>query len=229
MIRPEPEEKLERLPRLASLGDIPDVREPKLKRVLDICLSSFMLIVALPVIILIVVAIKIEDRGSVFYAQRRWGYCGAQFNCYKFRTMRADSDVVFGVKQAEENDRRITRAGRVLRATGLDELPQVYNILRGQMSFVGPRALAVGEILHALDGRRIDYQDVPGFFSRLAVRPGLTGLAAILLPKDATPLEKLEYDLRYVRELSVGLDLRLIARSFLISVRGKWESRQPKP
>jgi lipopolysaccharide/colanic/teichoic acid biosynthesis glycosyltransferase len=202
--------------------------EPRLKRSSDVILSFVMLLLATPFSLLIAVAIKLEDGGPVFYRQERWGRGRKKFTVLKFRTMTADSDRKFGVKQADENDGRITRVGRILRAKGLDELPQIISILRGEMSFVGPRALAVGEILHDEQGRRIDYEEVPGFSERLAVRPGLTSLATIFIPKDSPVRRKFRYDLYYIRNQSFLLDLRLIALSFRISFLGRWETRQRK-
>ena len=138
----------------------------------------------------------------------------------------ADQD--HGIKPAEENDERITRVGRVLRAMGLDELPQIINILRGDMSFVGPRSLAIGETVTDRKGRVVQYENVPGFWERLKARPGLTGMATIYIPKDSHPERKFWYDRLYIRKQSFWLDLRLIAISFWISFRGKWESRQKK-
>jgi lipopolysaccharide/colanic/teichoic acid biosynthesis glycosyltransferase len=111
---------------------------------------------------------------------------------------------------------------------GLDELPQVINIFRGEMSFVGPRSLAVGEIVRDGRGNVVEYEDVPFFWERLSVRPGLTGLATVYLPKDVPPLRKFRYDLLYIRKQSFWLDLRLIFLSFWISFRGKWETRGKK-
>ena len=203
-------------------------KEPLLKRPLDIVLSCFMLILSVPALIPIVLAIKLEDGGPIFYRQERWGKDGRRFWVYKFRTMVTDSDQNYGIKQARENDSRVTRAGRILRSMGLDELPQIINILLGQMSFVGPRSLAVGEIVEDEQGRALAYETVPGFWERLKVRPGLTGLATIYIPKDATPRRKFRYDLFYIRKQSFLLDLRLIVLSFWISFRGKWESRGKK-
>jgi lipopolysaccharide/colanic/teichoic acid biosynthesis glycosyltransferase len=203
-------------------------REPLLKRPLDILISSIMLLLSAPVSIFIAIVIKLEDGGPVFYRQQRWGRFGNKFMVLKFRTMIPDADKKFGLKQAEVNDQRITRVGCILRATGLDELPQIINILRGEMSFVGPRALAVGEIIFDKNGGRIKYENTPGFHHRQAARPGLTGLATIYIPKDSPAHRKFRYDLYYIRKLSFGLDLRLIALSFWISFRGKWETRQRK-
>jgi len=142
--------------------------------------------------------------------------------------MVASSDQEFGLKQAPENDPRITKVGQVLRAMGLDELPQLLNIFRGEMSFVGPRSLAVGEIVKDEKGVIVKYENIPNFRERLRVRPGLTGVATIYIPKDAIPRHKFRYDLLYIRKQSFWLDLRLIALSFWISFRGKWESRGKK-
>jgi len=139
-----------------------------------------------------------------------------------------DSDQDSGIKQARENDPRITRIGRILRAMGLDELPQLLNIFLGEMSFVGPRSLAVGEIVKDEKGRIVKYEDMPGFRERLHVKPGLTGVATIYIPKDASPRRKFRYDLIYIRKQSFWLDVRLIALSFWISFRGKWETRGKK-
>lgn len=203
-------------------------REPHLKRPLDFTLASIMLLCSAPVSLLIAAAIKLEDGGPVFYRQERWGRGGKRFRVYKFRTMAPDSDQKFGVQQAKQNDDRITRVGRRLRAMGLDELPQLISIWRGDMSFVGPRALAVGELIQDGAGNYVTYDHTRGFAERLAVRPGLTSLATIYIPKDAPPRRKFRYDLLYIRRQSFWLDVRLIALSFWISFRGKWETRDGK-
>jgi len=202
--------------------------EPLLKRPLDIALSLLMLLLSSPISILVAIIIKLEDRGPVFYRQQRWGRFGKRFSVLKFRTMIADADKRFGLQQAVENDQRITRVGQLLRATGLDELPQIINILRGEMSFVGPRALAVGELIYDETGKRLDYEQVRGFIERLAARPGLTSLATIYIPKDSPAHRKFRYDTLYIRKQSFLLDVRLIALSFWISFRGRWETRQNK-
>ena len=203
-------------------------KEPILKRTLDIFLSGIMLFLSVPVFLPIALAIRLEDGGPIFYRQERWGKGGTRFRVYKFRTMVPDADRKFGLIQAVENDRRITRIGRLLRAMGLDELPQILNILAGEMSFVGPRSLAVGEVVKDDKRELLRYEDIPGFRRRLSVRPGLTGLATIYIPKDASPYRKFRYDLLYIRRQSIWLDLHLIALSFWISFRGKWETRSSK-
>ena len=212
----------------AAFIPIRKVKEHLLKRPLDVILSTFMLIFSLPVSLSIVVAIKIEGNGPIFYRQERWGLGGSRFKAYKFRTMVPSSDEEFGLRQARENDPRITRIGRVLRAMGLDELPQLLNIFLGEMSFVGPRSLAIGEIVKDEKGCTVKYEDMPGFRERLRVRPGLTGVATIYIPKDASPRRKFRYDLVYIQKQSFWLDIRLILLSFWISFRGKWETRGKK-
>jgi lipopolysaccharide/colanic/teichoic acid biosynthesis glycosyltransferase len=202
------------------------VKEPALKRPFDVVLAGAMLGVSSPAWAAIALAIKIEDGGPVFYRQERWGRDQTRFQVLKFRSMVETSDAEFGVRQAGVHDRRVTRVGRFLRATGLDELPQVLNIMRGEMSFVGPRALATDE--KNKDGLPIRYEETPGFSTRLRVRPGLTGLATIYLPKDAPSRLKFRTDQLYVRRLSFWLDMRLVLLSFWISFRGKWETRSNK-
>lgn len=212
----------------SSREHFPVQSEPFGKRLIDLALGSLMLAVSSPAWLLIGLAIKLEDGGPVFYRQTRWGRGGRTFDVLKFRTMAPDSDHRFGVRQARAGDDRITRIGHFLRRFGLDELPQILSIVKGDMSFVGPRPLAVGEIVTDGRGQRVHWEDYDGFARRLAVRPGLTSLATIFLPKDAHPRRKFRYDLLYVRRHRLSLDVRLIAFSFWISFRGRWESRQNK-
>jgi lipopolysaccharide/colanic/teichoic acid biosynthesis glycosyltransferase len=208
----------------AAVGYIPTVDTPVLKRLLDLTLAGLMLLCSAPVWLVIAIAIKLEDGGPVFYHQKRWGCRGSIFHVRKFRTMIQNA----GLRPAEQHDRRVTRVGQILRACGMDELPQLLNIWQGEMSFVGPRALAVGELVHDGNGNHVSYETVPGFWERLAVPPGLTSIATIYIPKDSLPRRKFRYDMLYIRRQSVVTDLRLIALSFWISFRGKWETRDRK-
>ena len=166
--------------------------------------------VGIPILILL------DDGRPVFYRQQRVGRNGAVFEALKFRTMRRGSDVD-GPARTAPDDPRVTRAGRVLRRTALDELPQVLCILRGEMSFVGPRALAAAEWEELAER-------LPGFEQRQAVTPGLTGLAQVYNVGD-DPERKLAYDLEYVRRQSLPLDVRLLALSVANTVRGRWDRR----
>ena len=186
------------------------------------------LIVSAPLWALIALGIKLEDGGPVFYGQERSGLNGRPFQVRKFRSMIPDAEAATGAIQATEHDPRVTRMGRVLRATAMDELPQLWNIFRGDMSFTGPRALRPGEI-ETLAGDRVELlEEVPGFIQRASVRPGLTGVAQIYAARDIPRRHKFRYDLLYIRRQSLWLDVRLIALSFWITFRGTWESRGRK-
>ena len=199
-----------------------------IKRIFDASLAALGLILSSPLWILIPIAIKFEDGGPIFFPQDRVGLGGRVFKALKFRSMRPDAEALTGALQATENDPRVTRIGRFMRATAMDELPQLWNILRGDMSFVGPRALRPGEIEAGADGRLTRLEDVPGFQHRIKVRPGLTGLAQVFAPRDIPRRQKFRYDRLYVDRRSWQLDLRLILLSFWISVLGTWEKRGRK-
>jgi len=180
-----------------------------------------------PLWLLFAAAIKAEDGGPIFYRQERVGQWGRPFDALKFRSMRPDAEAMTGAIQATENDPRVTRVGRLMRATAMDELPQLWNIFRGQMSFVGPRALRPGEI-ESEGGRLVRLEEVPGFDQRITVRPGLTGIAQIYAPRDVPRRQKFRYDRLYVSKRTWLLDVRLILLSFWISLHGTWEARGRK-
>ena len=199
-----------------------------IKRVFDAALSGFGLVVSAPVWLVLAVAVKFEDGGPIFYRQERVGRGGRRFAALKFRSMRPDAEALTGPVQASAHDPRVTRVGRWMRKTAMDELPQLWNILRGDMSFVGPRALRPGEIEAEADGRLVALEDVPGFEHRVRVRPGLTGLAQVYARRDVTRRHKFRYDRIYVERRSWMLDARLILVSFWISFLGTWEARGRK-
>ena len=198
---------------------------PVSKRLLDVGLSSAGLVLSAPLWALIALAVKLEDGGSVFYGQERVGKGGQPFTSWKFRTMREEGpeagEDAGPERQAGRNDPRITRVGRILRATAMDELPQLWSIFRGHMSFVGPRAM-LPEEESVREGTVTRLVDVDGFEKRHSVLPGLTGVAQVYAPRDLPPRQKFRYDLLYVENRSLGLDLRLILLSFWISFRGAW-------
>jgi lipopolysaccharide/colanic/teichoic acid biosynthesis glycosyltransferase len=199
----------------------------EMKRFFDGALALTGLTLSAPLWLLFAAAIKLEDGGPVFYAQDRVGKGGRAFRALKFRSMRQDAEADTGPLQARHGDARITRAGRVMRATAMDELPQLWNILRGDMSFVGPRALRPGEI--EIEGNeQVALEAVPGYLQRIAVRPGLTGIAQVYAARDVPRRHKFRYDALYIRRQSLWLDVRLILLSFWISFRGTWESRGRK-
>jgi lipopolysaccharide/colanic/teichoic acid biosynthesis glycosyltransferase len=198
-----------------------------LKRAFDAVLAAAGLLLSLPVWCACAVAIKLDDGGPIFYAQDRVGRNGRVFSALKFRSMHRDAERTTGPVQASQDDARVTRIGRVMRATAADELPQLWNILRGDMSFVGPRALRPGEI-EVANERLISLEAVPGYGDRILVRPGLTGIAQVYAPRDISRRSKFRYDRVYIRRQSLALDIRLILLSFWISFRGTWESRDRK-
>jgi lipopolysaccharide/colanic/teichoic acid biosynthesis glycosyltransferase len=199
-----------------------------LKRAFDIFLSLAGIIGSSPLWVIFSLAILIEDGLPIFYLQERVGRGGRIFNGIKFRSMIKDAEKDSGPVQAVENDPRVTKVGRILRATAMDELPQLVNILKGDMSFVGPRALRPAEKEVRGSPGETEIEKIPSYQERLAVRPGLTGLAQVYLPGEALRSEKFKYDLEYIKKQSFFLDLKLIFLSFWITFRGKWESREKK-
>ncbi len=174
-----------------------------MRRLVSVTASLSGLLILLPLMPLIALAIKLSSRGPVFYGQRRVGQNGAVFTCYKFRTMRDDAEAATGPTWASGDDPRITRVGRFLRRTRLDEVPQLWNVLRGDMGFVGPRPERP-EFVEWLS------REIPFYQLRHIIRPGLTGWAQINLDYGASAeesKEKLRFDLYYIKNMSLALDL----------------------
>ncbi len=194
-----------------------------LKRAFDLLVSGAGLIVFAPISLLIALAIKLDDGGPVLFSQERVGLNGRVFLAHKFRSMVVDAERLTGAVQATRDDPRVTRIGRILRATAFDELPQLWNILTGEMSVVGPRPLRPGESDTTADGSHVPLDSIPGYDARHRVRPGLTGLAQVYAPRDLPRTGKFRYDLLYQRRATFCLDVRLILQSFWITVRGRWE------
>jgi lipopolysaccharide/colanic/teichoic acid biosynthesis glycosyltransferase len=199
-----------------------------IKRLFDLTLSAVGLIASAPLWALIALAITLEDGGPIFFPQERVGLGGRVFTALKFRSMVVDAESRSGPLQAGENDPRITRVGRLLRGTAMDELPQLWNIFIGDMSFVGPRPLVPGEVEVRGDGQLVALATIPGYEARHGVRPGLTGLTQVYAPRDIPRASKFRLDRLYLRRAGLCLDLKLIVLSFWITGRGAWESREPK-
>ena len=176
-----------------------------LKRLSDILVSLLVATLGLLPMLIIALCIKIDSRGPVIFKQERLGKDGKSFTMYKFRSMRVDAEVD-GPKWAEKEDDRCTKVGCFLRKTRLDELPQFWNILKGEMSLVGPRP-----------ERPFFYDEfetyIHGFRNRLVVRPGLTGWAQVSGGYDLKPEEKIVYDMEYIANMSVRMDLRCMFRT----------------
>ena len=182
-----------------------------IKPLLDGVLSMALPVISLPLVVIAIVLVKLSSEGPVIYEQERVGLAGAIFTIYKIRTMYLGSEQHCGPKWAVPGDSRITPVGRILRLSHLDELPQLVNILRGEMSLVGPRP-ECPEFVDELD------RVLPGYRRRLAVRPGLTGLAQVKQPPDVdlfSVRRKLTYDLFYVDRYDSWLDLRVLAGTAL--------------
>jgi len=195
-----------------------------MKRIFDFMFALAGLIISLPLWLIFGLLIWMEDRGPIFYTQDRVGKDGSMFKSMKFRSMMFSSKGKLSHVQAVENDPRITRIGKFLRATAMDELPQLINILKGEMSFVGPRALVpVEQEIGAKKEKSIF--DLPGFSERSSIKPGLTGVAQVLVPRDVNRLIKFKYDIWYVRNQNLGIDIEIVLLSFLITFMGKWETR----
>ncbi|MFM2278477.1 MAG: hypothetical protein RLZZ444_708 [Pseudomonadota bacterium] len=192
-----------------------------LKRAMDIAVSASALLVLAPFFMLIALAIKIENPGPVFFTQLRWGRGGKKIKVFKFRSMRTDLCDYSGVAQTTANDPRVTRIGAFLRKTNIDELPQLINILTGDMSLVGPRChvpgmLAAGQLYEEL---------VETYHLRHLVRPGLTGLAqanGFRGPTDREDLARgrINHDLEYIRTFSILLDIKILVNTFVREIRG---------
>jgi sugar transferase (PEP-CTERM system associated) len=189
----------------------------RLKRVLDVTLAALLALVTAPVVLLVSIAIKLESAGPVLYIQQRMGLNGRSFRLFKFRTMREDAESQSGPVWSSEQDERITTVGRFLRKYRIDEIPQVFNILRGEMSFIGPRP----ERPHFVDmlQQRIDYYDL-----RQYVKPGITGWAQVMYTYGASvedSYEKLQYDLYYLKHMSLRLDLKILCRTVMVVMQGR--------
>jgi len=191
--------------------------EAVFKRITDIVLSAVILVVTSPLTALIALAIKLDSPGPVIYSQRRVGYRGRQFTLYKFRSMVMEAELRTGAVLAQEDDPRVTRVGRLLRAVRLDELPQFVNVLFGQMSLVGPRP-------ERMEFVRQFVRDIPLYERRLNVKPGITGWSQVHLRYDSRadriPM-KLQYDFFYIENMSLPLDLKIMAMTLFVMLRGE--------
>jgi len=195
----------------------------RIKRIFDFSLALAGLFISFPFWFILGFLIWYDDHGPVFYSQDRVGIDGKIFKSIKFRSMIFDAEKGIGPVQAKENDPRITKLGGFLRKTAMDELPQLLNILKGDMSFVGPRALRPAEIDEGGSSEVTSIFQVPGFKKRSGIRPGLTGAAQVFASRKLSLEDKFKYDLWYVDNNNFWLDIRLIAKSFLITIGSKWD------
>lgn len=182
------------------------------KRIADVTLSlAALAVLALPMA-LMALAVKLDSPGPVFYRQERLGKNGKPFQLVKFRSMRTDAEKA-GAQWAKEHDTRVTRVGRVMRACRLDELPQFWGVVKGDLSLVGPRP-----------ERAVFYEAfekyIPGFKQRLMVTPGITGLAQVNGGYDLKPAEKIQYDVEYIKHQSFSMDMVILVKTVMIVLLG---------
>lgn len=194
-----------------------------MKRIFDFSLALIGLFMSLPLWFIFALAIWFEDRGPIFYFQERVGKGGKIFKSIKFRSMIPEAEKNLGPVQAKKNDPRDTKIGRILRRTAMDELPQLINILKGEMSFVGPRALRPMETEPTDASGVRDIFHIRGFEKRASIQPGLTGVAQVFASRNLPRGEKFKYDLWYVDNISFWLDIRLIAKSILVTLKARWD------
>ncbi len=180
-----------------------------IKRVIDIAASLLIIIILFPFLIIIAILIKIDSKGPIIFSQERVGRDGHLFKIYKFRTMKTDAEKDTGPVLAQKDDDRVTKLGRFLRQTRIDEILQCLNVLLGQMSLVGPRP----ERLFFVEQFKTT---IPGYAKRFKVRPGITGLAQVNAGYDISPKSKLKYDLLYVKNYSLVLDFKLMLKTLLV-------------
>jgi exopolysaccharide biosynthesis polyprenyl glycosylphosphotransferase len=184
-----------------------------LKRTFDIFFSLLALVLTLPIQLAIALMIRIDSKGPAVYSQDRITISGRVYRVYKFRTMVNNAEEKFGAFQSSAEDPRVTKLGKILRQTRMDELPQFLNILKGEMSVVGPRSdrpITIGEF----------EDNIPGYNQRLKVKSGLTGLAQISGHYDTSPQDKLRFDLMYIKNYSFLLDLTIIMNTIQVVIKG---------
>jgi lipopolysaccharide/colanic/teichoic acid biosynthesis glycosyltransferase len=181
------------------------------RRIFDVVVAAAGLLAASPILLLAMLAVKLESRGGAFYRQRRVGRHGREFDVLKLRTMVAGAEHIGAGMAVNSGDARITRVGRILRRTSLDELPNLVNVLKGEMAIVGPRPTLPSQVAQYTERER----------GRLAVRPGITGWAQVNGRASLPWSERIELDLWYIEHRSWRLDLRILWRSAQLVVRGE--------
>lgn len=192
------------------------VRSPYLavKRFFDIVFSTIFIIVTSPLVLLFMVLIKVEDSGPVFYKQTRVGLMGKEFNVTKLRSMNVNAEDDNGVQWAEENDPRITRVGSVIRRTRIDELPQFFEVLKGDLSLIGPRPER-DELIKQFCA------EFPGFEQRLRIKPGISGYAQVNGGYDIDAGQKYKLDMEYIHKIGPIMDLKIFFKTIKIIFSGE--------
>jgi exopolysaccharide biosynthesis polyprenyl glycosylphosphotransferase len=183
------------------------------KRITDIVLAIIGLILTLPILLFFCIAIKVETPGPVFYSQERVGLNGRYFKVIKLRSMGVNAEKK-GAQWAIKNDPRVTRVGMFIRKTRIDEIPQLFNVLQGSMSIIGPRPERPVFTAQFND-------EIPGFVKRLVVKPGLTGWAQVNGGYDIAPREKLQLDLYYIKNMGFFLDSKIVLKTLRVIFTGE--------
>ena len=201
-----------------SVGPL-DLRNRMLKRMLDLAITVPAIVLLTPVLVLTAIAIKLDSRGPILFRQRRIGKSNRLFDVYKFRSMHVERTDHDGMRSASRNDDRITRVGRLIRATSIDELPQLFNVLEGDMSLVGPRPHALGSVA----GNQLFWQVDHRYWLRHAVKPGITGLAQVRGLRGATDHEddltnRLRSDLEYLSNWTIFRDVHILMRTAVVLI-----------
>ena len=181
-----------------------------IRRAVDVVVATAVLVLASPLLAVAIVAIRLESRGGAIYRQRRVGLQGHEFDVLKLRTMVAGAEQIGAGLLVEEGDARITRVGALLRRTSLDELPNLWNVVRGEMSLIGPRPTVPSQVAHYNERQR----------GRLAIRPGITGWAQVNGRTSLPWSERIELDLHYIAHRSLALDARILARTVRVLLGG---------
>lgn len=197
-----------------TLSETPLTGVSKLGKALeDKILSLLILILIIPVLIVVAIAVKLDSHGPIFFRQKRTGWNGKSFSIWKFRSMRIDQPIADGgtLKQAEKDDSRITKVGAFIRRTSLDELPQIFNVLKGDMSLVGPRP-------HAVQHDKVYSERINDYYARHNIKPGITGLAQVRGYRGETKeldqmTKRIESDIEYINNWSIWLDLSILMRT----------------
>lgn len=179
---------------------------------IDISFSIVGIILTLPILLVVAILIKLEDRGPIIYTQKRSGKDGKEFTIYKIRSMKLESPNRL-IGWTDKNDNRITNVGKVIRRTRIDELPQFINILKRDMSLIGPRP-EVPELTKKFN------EEINGFTNRLKVRPGLTGWAQVNGGYDLTPREKYQKDMYYIKNRGIKLDIIILFKTVKVIISG---------
>jgi exopolysaccharide biosynthesis polyprenyl glycosylphosphotransferase len=191
--------------------------EKKIKRLMDVVISILLIILTSPIVIITAIAIKRESKGPIFYKQERSGLDGKVFKIIKFRSMRADAEKLSGPVWSTKDDPRITKVGKFIRKVRIDEIPQMINVLKGEMSLVGPRPERPFFVEQLS-------KEIPFYKRRLKVRPGVTGWAQVKHKYDETVedvKEKLRYDLFYIENMSLSNDFKILFRTIFVVLFGQ--------